>query len=147
MDEELGRWIADIEERLDRLERVIFTLHTDIRRLADYGYMNVRLDVQPDQIKRLTGMETLQDRDAVKLGMTMPQLVLLKRAYARLIQPQSRMDVIAIARSLIQPRVRPAAVEEDLAAGPTNPLASQRRTAKRRNAAAKTDEEVADAVL
>jgi len=126
---------------------VIFTLHTDIRRLADYGYMNVRLDVQPDQIKRLTGMETLQDRDAVKLGMTMPQLVLLKRAYARLIQPQSRMDVIAIARSLIQPRVRPAAVEEDLAAGPTNPLASQRRTAKRRNAAAKTDEEVADAVL
>jgi hypothetical protein len=147
VDEELGRWIADIEERLDRLERVIFTLHTDIRRLADYGYMNVRLDVQPDQIKRLTGMETLQDRDAVKLGMTMPQLVLLKRAYARLIQPQSRMDVIAIARSLIQPRVRPAAVEEDLAAGPTNPLASQRRTAKRRNAAAKTDEEVADAVL
>jgi hypothetical protein len=112
--EDVDRRLDSIEERIERLERLMFLVHADVRKVAEYAYMNVRLDKTADTIKPIPGLKTIQDRDAMSAGFTAFQLVVLKKA-VRAVKWQSKQDYVGIARSLIQPpaRLRKAKAEPE----------------------------------
>jgi hypothetical protein len=105
--------LDSIEARLERLELLAYLNYCQLREVAEYAYLNVRLEVAAEEVKRMPGMNKLQDADALRAGMTLEQLAALKRGY-RTIQHLCKKNAVDIA----------------IAAG--NSLADARREWKRR---------------
>ena len=95
--------LDDFERRLARLERIVFQTYTDVRTVAEYAYTNIRLEVGADEVKRLEGLNDLQDQEALKAGLMLHELATLKHT-ARTLRRQSRRDALTLVRDLIRPR-------------------------------------------
>jgi hypothetical protein len=95
--------LEDIERRLTRLERVVYQTYTDVQRLADYAYTNVRTEVTADEIQRLEGFNKLQDMEAFKVGLMFHEVAALKHT-VRHLRRQARQDALTLIRDLMRPR-------------------------------------------
>lgn len=117
---ELDARLRDIEARLERLERLAFSGFSEIREVANYAYRNVRLEVGPEEVRRLPRMEKLQDRDALRVGMAPIDLYTMKMMHARGFAYQMRRDVLTIAKELAE------AFRRDAVTGRTSCASSNR---------------------
>lgn len=103
--------LADIERRLDRLERLAFMGYTDIRKVADYAYDNVRLEVSADEVKKLSEFQQLSDNEALKVGLMVQEIALLKMT-ARGLRKQTRLDAVGIVRDMMRRKRAATGLEE-----------------------------------
>lgn len=103
--EALGERLLALEERLERVERLSYLTYCETRRIAEYAYLNVRLEAEPDSVKRLSGMRALSDQDALKFGMEFSDVIALKFKQ-RFLAARCREDVLAIAKELAEERHR-----------------------------------------
>jgi hypothetical protein len=109
-DVDIEARLDEIDRRLVRLERLAFLGYQEIRSVAGYAYENVRMEVSADEVKRLPGMQQLQDQDALAVGLLPHELFALK-ATARVLRKQTRLDVVTIVRDLVR-RSRAAKIKK-----------------------------------
>ncbi len=105
MTRDLAERLLALEERLERVERLSYLLYGEMRRVAEYAYLNVRLEAEPETIKRLPGMRSLSDQDALRAGMDVDDLVALK-VKQRFLVARCRADALAIAKHIADERKR-----------------------------------------
>lgn len=96
--------LASLEQRLERLERLAFLSYVEIRRVADYAYLNILLEQDADTIKRIQGMRALSDHEALRSGMDVQDLVHLKVRMTKFLQARCRHDVLELAQDLAKER-------------------------------------------
>jgi hypothetical protein len=94
-----------MEERLDRLERLAYLAYVEIRQVADYAYVNARLEVEGDVVKRMPKMGKLTDGEAIKFGMDGEDLVALKWKHPFLVA-RCRQEALEIAKYIADERKR-----------------------------------------
>jgi hypothetical protein len=107
----LGERVLALEERLERLERLAYLSYVEMRKVAEYAYLNVRLEEDADTVKRLSGMRGLSDQDALAAGLEFDDIVALKLK-ARFLTARCRNDALAIAKELADERKRRPVVDE-----------------------------------
>lgn len=108
----LDRLLA-LEERMERIERISYLCYTEIRKVAEYAYLNVRLEADADSVKRIPKMRNLNDQEALRSGMDFDDLVALKFKQRYLVA-RCRKDVLEIAKEIADERLRrPIAMEEE----------------------------------
>lgn len=90
---------------MERLERVSYALYNEMRLVADYAYLNVRLEADPETIKRVPGIRTLTDDQALKAGLTAEDIVALKFKQ-RFLAARCRADIFEIAKFIADERLR-----------------------------------------
>lgn len=101
-----------LEERLERVERLSYLCYVETRRVAEYAYLNVRMEEDAESVKRLPGMRHLSDAEALKFGMEMEDLVALKFKH-RFLVARCRRDALVIAKELADERKRRPVVEQE----------------------------------
>lgn len=105
------RRLANLEERLERVERLSYLTYTDLRKVAEYAYLNVLLEVDAEEIKRIPGIRNVTDDQALKAGLSVADLVALKFKQRFLVN-RCRDDLLAIAKYIAEERERDPAVVE-----------------------------------
>lgn len=112
-NEALGERVLALEERLERLERLSYLCYTEIRKVAEYAYLNVKLEADPNTVKRISKMRQLSDQEALKSGMEFEDLVALKFKQ-RFLVARCRQDVLEIAKEIADERKRrPVVMDEE----------------------------------
>lgn len=102
MSADLEARLSEVERRLDRVERLAFLAFQDLRDVASYAYENVRLDVSPEEVKRLPGsFARLSDKEILAVGVNLHELVALKSTM-RVLRKQVRLDVLGVVRDLLR---------------------------------------------
>ncbi len=97
--ESIETQLRELNARLARVERLAYLTYHDVRHVAEYAYENAALERHGDVAKRMSKMKPLNDNEALKLGMSMVQLVILKRS-AKLVGGQCRQDAYTLAAEL-----------------------------------------------
>lgn len=101
---------------MERVERLAYLEYVETRRLAEYAYLNVRLEVDAEEIKRVPGIRSLTDDQAIRSGLAVEDLVALK-VKQRFLGARCREDILAIAKYIAEERNRdPAVVLEERSA-------------------------------
>ena len=108
--------LEDIDRRISRLERLVFQLYTDVQKVAEYAYVNVRQEVTAEEIQRLEGFNKLQDKEALGVGLMFHELAALKQS-SRVLRKQARQDSLTLIRDLIRPKRKPVERSELTPAG------------------------------
>ena len=94
--------LAEIEQRLDRLERLAFVGFQDVRDVAEYSFQNVFR--KPEDVKRLSwtrrDFHPLSDKEAIATGVAPHELAALKMTMKTL-RRQTRLDVLRIVRDIL----------------------------------------------
>ena len=89
--------LTEIEIRLGRAERLGYGNYMDVRSVARYAHENVLLEATPETVKKLRGMDQLQDQEALAVGMSAEELVVLKMS-TRNVAERCRVDALEIAK-------------------------------------------------
>lgn len=98
---------------MERVERLSYLSYVELRRVADYAYLNVRLEVDSESIKRIRGIRNVTDDEAQKFGLSLRDVVALKHKQ-RFLYGRCREDFLAIAKYIAKERERdPAVVAEE----------------------------------
>ncbi len=105
--------LAEIEKRLDRLERLVFVGFQEVRDVAEYAYENA---MSPEEVKRPSwrrpGLTPLSDQEAIAIGgLAVHELASLKMTMRHL-RKQTRRDALGIVRDLMR-RSRKQAMKDD----------------------------------
>lgn len=99
--------LAAIEARLDRLERMVYVVYDDIRRVAEYAYLNVKLERDASTVKRMSHMRTLSMAEAERHGMDIRRQIAIKSVW-KVLGFAVRHDALAIAKEISEHYMRRA---------------------------------------
>lgn len=107
----IEKLLGDIDIRLGRAERLGYLAYTDVRDVAKYAQQNrlllletpenleILLEESPELIRKMPGMEQLQDQEALAAGMSAQELIVLKKSL-RNVASQCRQDALEVAQLL-----------------------------------------------